>query len=138
MKQLVPNCCGNAAMRTTLCCVLTEEMHLSDACVCQKETPVLSYTRKDSRGGFLGGCMKPRIHMSKYGTQQDTNTHCHASCPPIHYNTSEYQRAPWITLVNYGMTLLMCIYIIYNNIALHGLYIQFHYWKVYIKWHQVF
>lgn len=65
-------------MRTTLCCVLTEEMHLCT---------VLSYIRKQrkKRAGcfFWGGCIRPRIHMSKYGTQRDTNTNCHASCPPI-------------------------------------------------------
>lgn len=74
-------------MRTTLCCVLTEEMHLRKGCMCvwkqHYSTQLHKKTEKKRAGCFLGGCIRPRIHMSKYGTQRDTNTNCHASCPPI-------------------------------------------------------
>lgn len=42
-----------------------------------------------SKRGYYSGCIKLWMHMSKHGTQRDTNTHCHASCPMVTHPNCE-------------------------------------------------
>lgn len=58
----------------TLCILLHFQLNLK----CKKKP-----SHKTNKRGYYSGCIKLWMHMRKCGTQHDTNTHCHTSCPQV-------------------------------------------------------